>query len=93
MKCEWKQQIAHSYVSIAQQAIEEESKVKNDSKIIESCEALDLIASEAECNHSCYHNYTRFVADLIDMEGDPKISTYESETHSEQTQIDESSMF
>ena len=43
MKCEIKQKIGHSYVSIAQQAIHEAAKVKNDSKIIKLCETLDLL--------------------------------------------------
>ena len=68
MKCELKQQIGHSYVSIAQQANHEAAKVKNDSKIIKLCETLDLIASEAQYHQSCYRNYTRSVATLIDME-------------------------
>ena len=46
MKCEIKQQIRHDYVSIAQQAIHEAAKLKNDSKIIKLCETLDLNASE-----------------------------------------------
>ena len=83
MKCEIKQKIGHSYVSIAQQAIHEAAKVKNDSKIIKLCETLDLIASETQYHHSCYGNYTRSVATLIDMERDPKSSTDESQTHSE----------
>ena len=48
MKCELKQQIGHSNISIAQQTIHEAAKVKNDSKIIKSCETLDLIASEVQ---------------------------------------------
>ena len=54
---------------------------------------LDLTASEAQYQHSWYRNYTRSVATLIDMERDPKSSTDESQTHSKQTQIDESSIF
>ena len=88
-----KQQIGHSYVNIAQQAIHKAAKVKNDSKIISICETLDLIASEAQYHHSRYHNYTLSVATLIEMERDPKRSTDESQTHSEKTQIDESSIF
>ena len=93
MKCELKQQIGHGNVSIAQQVIHEVAKVKNDSEIIKLCETLDIIASEAQYLHSCYRNYTRSVATLIYMERDPKSSTNESQTHSEQTQIDESSIF
>ena len=52
MKCEIKQKIGHSYVSIAQQAIHEAAKVKNDSKIIKLCETLDLIASETQYHPS-----------------------------------------
>ena len=47
MKCKCKWQIGHSIVSIAQQAIHEAVKVKNDSKIVKLCEILGLIASEA----------------------------------------------
>ena len=54
---------------------------------------LDLTASEAQYQHSWYRNYTCSVATLIDMERDPKSSTDESQTHSKQTQIDESSIF
>ena len=36
------------------------------------CETLGLIASETQYHHSCYRNYTRPVATLIDMERDPK---------------------
>ena len=93
MKCELKQRIGHSYVSIAQQIIHEAANIKNDSKIINLCETLDLTASEAQYQHSWYRNYTRSVATLIDMERDPKSSTDESQTHSKQTQIDESSIF
>ena len=93
MKCELKQQIGHGNVSIAQQVIHEVAKVKNDSEIIKLCETLDIIASEAQYLHSCYRSYTRSVATLIYMESDPKSSTNESQTHSEQTQIDESSIF
>ena len=93
MKCELKQQIGHTYVSIAQQAIHEAAKVKNDPKIIKLCETLDLLASEPQYHHSCYRNYTRSVATLIDMERDPKSSTDESQTHSERTQIEKSSIF
>ena len=39
-----------------------------------------------------YDSYTRYVASLIDMERDSKSSTYESQAHSEQTQIDKSSI-
>ena len=42
MKCELKQRIGHSYVSIAQQIIHEAANVKNDSTIINLCETLDL---------------------------------------------------
>ena len=49
--------------------------------IIKLCEALDLIAPEAQYHHSCYRNYTRSVATLIDMERDRKSSTDESQTH------------
>ena len=52
MKCELKQQIGHSNASIAQQVVHEAAKKKN-SKIIELCETLDLIASEAQHHHSC----------------------------------------
>ena len=45
MKCELKQQIGHSNVSIAQHAIHKAAKVENDSKIIKLCEARGLIAS------------------------------------------------
>ena len=93
MKYELKQQIGHSYVSIAQQAIHEAAKVKSDSKIIKLCETLDLIAYEAQYHHLCQHNYTLSVATLIDMEGDPKILTDESQNRPKQTQIDESSTF
>ena len=34
MRCELKQQIGYSYVSIAQEAINEAARVKNDSKIV-----------------------------------------------------------
>ena len=54
---------------------------------------LDLTTSEAQYQHSWYRNYTRSVATLIGMERDPKSSTDESQTHSKQTQIDESSIF
>ena len=93
MKCKLKQQIGHNYVSIAQQVIHEAVKIKNDSKIIKLCEALDLIVSEVQYHYLCYRNYSRSVATLTDMERDPTSSTDESQTHSEQTQIDESSIF
>ena len=64
MKCELKQPTAHSNISIAQQAIHEENKFKNDSKIIRLCETLDLISSEAQYHNSCYRNYTRSAATL-----------------------------
>ena len=38
MKCELKQRICHSCVSIAQQIIHEAANVKNDSKIINLCD-------------------------------------------------------
>ena len=75
------------------QAIREAAKVKNDSKIIRLCETLDLIASEAQYHNSCYHNYARSVATLPDGEIYPKSSTEESQPSSEQTQIDETSIF
>ena len=84
---------ANRYVSIALQAIHEAAKFKNYSKIIKLCEALDLVASLAQYHHSCYRNYTCSVATLIDMERDQKISTDKSQTHSEQTEIDERSIF
>ena len=94
MKCELKQRIGHSYVRIAQQIIHESAKVKNEPKIIRLCETLDLIASEAQYHHrNCYRNYACSVATLIDIERDPKCSTDESQTHSEQTQIGEGSIF
>ena len=93
-ECELKQRIGHSYVRIAQQIIHEAAKVKNEPKIIKLCETLDLIASEAQYHHrNYYRNYTRSVATLIDIERDPKCSTDESQTHSEQTQIGEGSIF
>ena len=57
------------------------------------CKTLDVIASEAQYHHSCYLNYSGSIATLIDMRRDLKSSTDESQTHSEQTQIDESSIF
>ena len=93
IKCELKQQIGHSNVSIAQQAIREAAKVKNDSKSIRLRETLDLIASEAQYHNSCYHNYARSVATLPDTEIYPKSSTEESQPSSEQTQTDETSIF
>ena len=93
MKCELKQQIGHSYASIAQQAIHEAAKVKNYFKTINLCETLDLIASGVLYHHSYYRNYTRSVAILIDKERDPKSSTDQLQIDSEQTQIDERSIF
>ena len=40
-----------------------------------------------------YRNYTRSGATLQDMQRDPKSLIEESKSHSEQTQIDESSIF
>ena len=77
IKCELKQQTGHSY----------------EVKISKLCETLRLIALEAQYHNSCYCNCTCSVATFINKERDPKSSTDESQTHSEQTKIDESSIF
>ena len=77
IKCELKQQTGHSY------------KVK----ISKLCETLRLITLEAQYHNSCYCHYNCSAATFINEERDPKSSTDESQTYSEQTKIDESSIF
>ena len=74
MKCELNQQIGHCNVSIPHEA----AKIESDFNIIRLCETLDLNASEAQCDNSCYLNYTCSVATLQDMKKDPIIQSKRS---------------
>ena len=74
MKCELNQQLGHSNDSTAHEA----AKIKSDFNIIRLCEMLDLIASEAQYDNSCYLNYSCSVATLQDMKKDPIIQSKRS---------------
>ena len=93
MKCELKRQEGHGNISIAQKAILKSAKVKHDDRIIRLCDTLDLIASEAQYHHSCYRDYTRSTASDPDVEDDAELETEDSAPSSEQTQIDENTIF
>ena len=92
MKCELKWQEGHGN-SIVQKAIHKSAKVKHDDRIIRLCDTLDLIASEAQYHHSCYRDYTRSTVSDPDVEDDAELETEDSAPSSEQTQIDENTIF